>query len=67
MSADYSVAKTAVKTAVPAVVVVGVAKFIEAVAGGKITIEQAYWISTGIFSAVAGLTNVIKNIWRKKK
>jgi len=67
MSNDYHLSTTALKTAVPAIVVIGVAEFIETVSGGKITTEQAYWISTGIFSAIAGLTNLVKNIWRKNK
>lgn len=67
MSGEYSIGKTALKTTVPAIIVIGVAKFIETVSDGKITTEQAYLISTGFFSAIAGITNFVKNIWRKKK
>ena len=40
MSGEYSIGKTALKTTVPAIIVIGVAKFIETVSDGKITTEM---------------------------
>lgn len=66
MNNGYYVGKTVLKAGVPAVVVIGVAKAIEIISDGKINGDTSYYLSTGIFSVIAAVTNFIKNFWRRK-